>query len=80
MDEQSGEQFAARWKVLMQRGVFEAAWDISDAVRHARAGVLCSHWPRHLQYIWDGTQRAQPITAALQPVQVRPQSLPKGAV
>ena len=58
MDEQSGEQFAARWKVLMQRGVFEAAWDISDAVRHARAGVPCRHWPRHLQYIWDGTPLA----------------------
>ena len=39
----------------MRRGAFEAAWAISDAVLRARAGVPCWHWPRHLQYIWDGT-------------------------
>jgi hypothetical protein len=39
----------------MRRGAFETAWAISDAVLRARAGVPCWHWPRHLQYIWDGT-------------------------
>jgi hypothetical protein len=39
----------------MQRGAFEAAWTISDGVRRARVGVPCWHWPRHLQYLWDGT-------------------------
>jgi len=39
----------------MRRGAFEAAWTISDAVLRARAGMPCWHWPRHLQYIWDGT-------------------------
>jgi hypothetical protein len=58
MDEQSGEQHTACWKVFMQRGAFEAAWGISDAVLRARAGVPCGHWPRHLQYIWDGTPLA----------------------
>jgi hypothetical protein len=58
MDKQSGEQHAAYWKVSMQRGAFEAAWGISDAVLRARAGVPCGHWPRHLQYIWDGTPLA----------------------
>jgi hypothetical protein len=58
MDEQSGEQHAAYWKVSMQRGAFEAAWGVSDAVLRARAGVPCEHWPRHLQYIWDGTPLA----------------------
>jgi hypothetical protein len=42
----------------MRRGAFEAAWTISDAVLQARAGVPCWHWPRHLQYIWDGTPLA----------------------
>lgn len=55
MDEQSGEQQAACWMAAMRRGAFEAAWTINDAVRQARAGVPCGHWPRHLQYVWDGT-------------------------
>jgi hypothetical protein len=42
----------------MRRGAFEAAWAISDAVLRARAGVPCWHWPRHLQYVWDGTPLA----------------------
>lgn len=39
----------------MQRGAFEEAWKINDADLAARAGKPCWQWPRHLQYIWDGT-------------------------
>jgi hypothetical protein len=42
----------------MRRGAFEEAWAISDAVLHARVGVPCWHWPRHQQYLWDGTPLA----------------------
>jgi hypothetical protein len=38
----------------MRDGRFEAAWEVSDAVLRARAGVPCGHLPRHLQYVWDG--------------------------
>jgi hypothetical protein len=40
----------------MMRGDFESAWRISDTVleRRRRAGESCLHWPRHLQFIWDG--------------------------
>src|SRR5919202_270538 len=55
MDHQPCEPRAARWTSCMRRGAFEAAWAISDAVLRARAGVPCWHWPRHLQYVWDGT-------------------------
>jgi hypothetical protein len=43
------------WVRAMRGGDFERAWEISDAVLHARAGRPCSHWPRHYQYIWNGT-------------------------
>jgi hypothetical protein len=46
------------WISCMRRGAFETAWTISDAMLRARAGVPCWHWPRHLQYIWDGTPLA----------------------
>jgi hypothetical protein len=52
------EQSVANWMLHMRRGEFEAAWTISDAVLRARAGRPCWHWPRHLQYIWDGTPLA----------------------
>jgi hypothetical protein len=42
----------------MRHGAYETAWTISDAVLRARAGVPCWHWPRHRQYIWDGTPLA----------------------
>jgi len=58
MDSQLREPHAAGWMSCMRRGAFEAAWTISDAVLQARAGVPCWHWPRHLQYIWDGTPLA----------------------
>jgi hypothetical protein len=43
------------WVKHMKEGEFEAAWRISDEVMRARAGVPCSHLPRHFQYLWDGT-------------------------
>ena len=55
LDHQSHEPRADCWMACMRRGAFEAAWAISDAVLRARAGVPCWHWPRHLQYVWDGT-------------------------
>lgn len=39
----------------MRSGAFEEAWKFSDAVLQERAGVPCWHWPRHLQYVWDGS-------------------------
>jgi hypothetical protein len=45
-----------RWVDYMRQGEFEAAWAVSDAVLRARAGVACWHQPRHLQYVWDGTE------------------------
>jgi hypothetical protein len=45
------------WMSAMRRGDFEAAWRVSDAVlaQRQRDGIDCSGWPRHLQFIWDGT-------------------------
>lgn len=44
----------------MLAGNFERAWEVSDAVlqRRLAAGEPCVHWPRHLQYVWDGTPLA----------------------
>jgi hypothetical protein len=55
MDDQLRKHRAAYWMSYMRCGAFEAAWTISDAVLRAQAGVPCWHWPRHLQYVWDGT-------------------------
>jgi hypothetical protein len=38
----------------MRAGDFAGAWVISDAVRHERAGIDCSRWPRHEQFVWRG--------------------------
>ncbi|HEV7797175.1 MAG TPA: hypothetical protein VGO73_03395 [Pyrinomonadaceae bacterium] len=43
------------WFQLLQHGDFERAWKVCDRVLTSRAGIPCSHLPRHLQYIWDGT-------------------------
>jgi hypothetical protein len=45
------------WMSAMRRGDFQAAWRVSDEVLEARrrGGVDCSSWPRHLQFLWDGT-------------------------
>lgn len=39
----------------MRRGDFESAWRISDALLAERRGVPCWDWPRHCQYVWDGS-------------------------
>jgi hypothetical protein len=40
----------------MYRGDFAAAWRVSDCVlrERLRGGIDCSHWPRHLQFVWNG--------------------------
>ena len=43
------------WMFLMRLGKFEAAWELSDQVLEERRGQPCGHWPRHFQYIWDGS-------------------------
>ncbi|HEX8360121.1 MAG TPA: glycosyltransferase family 9 protein [Longimicrobium sp.] len=45
----------AAWMMHMRRGDFEAAWEVSDRVLRAHAGVSCTHLPRHEQWVWDGT-------------------------
>lgn len=42
------------WTERMRAGDFAGAWEISDRVLRSRAGQPCWHWPRHLQYVWDG--------------------------
>ena len=44
------------WMAAMRGGDFASAWRISDAVLRQRqaAGIDCSTWPRHLQFIWNG--------------------------
>jgi hypothetical protein len=49
-----GDQQLDDWTRHMRRGDFEAAWNVSDRVMRARAGVPCTHLPRHFQYFWDG--------------------------
>ena len=46
------------WTSCMRRGDFAAAWEVSDAAVRSRGGVPCWHWPRHFQYLWDGTPLA----------------------
>ena len=40
----------------MRRGDFVSAWAISDNVlqERARSGAVCSHLPRHEQFVWNG--------------------------
>ena len=45
---------ADAWTRHMRRGEFDAAWRISDRVLRLRAGVDCSRWPRHEQFVWRG--------------------------
>jgi hypothetical protein len=58
MANQLREPLADGWMSCMRRGAFEEAWTISNAVLRARVGVPCWHWPRHQQYLWDGTPLA----------------------
>lgn len=41
----------------MRRGDFAGAWNICDSIldQRCRTRVDCSRWPRHLQYVWDGS-------------------------
>jgi hypothetical protein len=43
------------WTSAMRRGDFAEAWRICDAVLAERRGRNCSTWPRHLQYVWNGS-------------------------
>lgn len=40
----------------MRAGDFATAWTISDETlsRRVSSGAACWHWPRHLQYVWNG--------------------------
>ncbi|KAA6439029.1 glycosyltransferase family 9 protein [Dyadobacter flavalbus] len=46
------------WMQHMRNGELEEVWKLSDRAVEERAGKPCWHWPRHLQYIWDGTPLA----------------------
>ncbi len=39
----------------MRQGDFAQAWRLADDAVAAHAGRPCWHWPRHHQYVWDGT-------------------------
>jgi hypothetical protein len=54
MPEEAATPPADPWLHHMRRGNFAAAWQHSDLALAARAGQPCWHWPRHLQYVWDG--------------------------
>jgi hypothetical protein len=49
------EPLDAEWRLLAQEGRFEEAWRVSDRALAIRRGVDCSHWPRHQQFVWDGS-------------------------
>ncbi|HEU4561260.1 MAG TPA: glycosyltransferase family 9 protein [Longimicrobium sp.] len=51
----TAEELGAAWFRAMRRGDFAAAWQASDAILRAHAGVPCWHRPRHEQWVWDGT-------------------------
>src|SRR3712207_9180340 len=55
MTQKIQEDIPDLWTYHMRRGAFEEAWKKSDKDLKARAGQPCWHWPRHFQYIWDGT-------------------------
>jgi hypothetical protein len=55
MDEARVQRLGTRWQELMRCGRFEAAWRVSDAIALEQAGVDCRRWPRHRQFLWDGT-------------------------
>jgi hypothetical protein len=49
------ERLSVEWLRLMRQGRSAEAWQISDRVLRLRRGMDCSSWPRHLQFVWDGT-------------------------
>lgn len=42
------------WTRYMKRGDWERAWTVTDREMPRRASEPCTHWPRHLQYVWNG--------------------------
>jgi hypothetical protein len=44
----------ALWIELARSGDFAAAWKVSDEAGALRAGLDCSCWPRHHQFLWRG--------------------------
>ncbi|HEX7114122.1 MAG TPA: hypothetical protein VF193_03225 [Steroidobacter sp.] len=44
------------WMACMRRGDFAGAWRVSDEVLARRLAHKedCRHWPRHLQFVWNG--------------------------
>jgi hypothetical protein len=50
------DQLNERWIELARRGELHAAWHVSDEALALRAGIDCSGWPRHHQFIWRGQQ------------------------
>ena len=55
---ESLDRLNSRWLALMRAGRFEAAWRVSDRALQLRAGLDCSAWPRHEQFIWRGDSLA----------------------
>ncbi|MFT3781094.1 MAG: hypothetical protein QM790_03695 [Nibricoccus sp.] len=51
----SGQPQLGSWFECMMRGDFASAWEIADADLLARRDVPCWHWPRHEQYVWNGS-------------------------
>ena len=45
------------WTAAMRAGDYAAAWRLCDAVlaQRRRERIDCGRWPRHLQFLWDGT-------------------------
>jgi hypothetical protein len=42
------------WIQFARAGDFGAAWKVSDQALALRAGLDCSQWPRHQQFLWRG--------------------------
>lgn len=53
-----GLDLGSCWQALMRQGRFEEAWRVSDEIARTQVGVDCRRWPRHRQFIWDGTPLA----------------------
>ena len=49
------DRAADAWGRHMRVGNFAAAWEICDRVLAERRGEPCSHLPRHVQWVWDGS-------------------------
>jgi hypothetical protein len=47
-----------KWLAGMRAGRFAEAWGVSDEAHRLRAGIDCSAWPRHEQFIWRGESLA----------------------